>query len=51
MIYQEEELHIGISKMKVKSSVKRVCSNCKIVRRRGVVRVICSNPKHKQRQG
>ncbi len=37
--------------MKVKSSVKRVCSNCKIVRRRGVVRVICSNPKHKQRQG
>ncbi|HAW90189.1 MAG TPA: 50S ribosomal protein L36, partial [Gemmatimonadetes bacterium] len=25
---------------------------CKIVRRRGVVRVICSrNPRHKQRQG
>lgn len=37
--------------MKVKSSVKRVCSNCKVVRRRGVVRVICTNPKHKQRQG
>ncbi|MDP8213527.1 MAG: 50S ribosomal protein L36 [Candidatus Zapsychrus exili] len=37
--------------MKVKSSVKRICSNCKIVRRKGVVRVICSNPKHKQRQG
>ncbi|MGE0269052.1 MAG: 50S ribosomal protein L36 [Candidatus Omnitrophota bacterium] len=38
--------------MKVKSSVKRVCSNCKIIRRKGVVRVICdSNPKHKQRQG
>jgi len=24
---------------------------CKIVHRRGVVRVICENPKHRQRQG
>jgi large subunit ribosomal protein L36 len=38
--------------MKVRSSVKRVCENCKLVRRRGTVRVICkANPKHKQRQG
>ena len=37
--------------MKVKSSVKRICEKCKIVRRKGVVRVICSKPKHKQRQG
>ncbi len=38
--------------MKVRSSVKRMCEHCKIIRRRGVVRVICSrNPKHKQRQG
>lgn len=37
--------------MKVKASVKRVCDKCKIVRRRGVVRVVCSNPRHKQRQG
>jgi large subunit ribosomal protein L36 len=37
--------------MKVKASVKRVCENCKIIRRRGVVRVICTNPRHKQRQG
>lgn len=37
--------------MKVRSSVKRMCSGCKIVRRKGVVRVICDNPKHKQRQG
>lgn len=37
--------------MKVRASVKRICENCKIVRRRGVVRVICSNPRHKQRQG
>jgi large subunit ribosomal protein L36 len=37
--------------MKVRASVKRMCSNCKIVRRKGVVRVLCENPKHKQRQG
>jgi large subunit ribosomal protein L36 len=38
--------------MKVRSSVRRICENCKIVRRKGVVRVICSaNPRHKQRQG
>jgi large subunit ribosomal protein L36 len=37
--------------MKVRASVKAICEKCKIVKRRGVVRVICSNPKHKQRQG
>ncbi|MBM3325998.1 MAG: 50S ribosomal protein L36 [Calditrichaeota bacterium] len=37
--------------MKVRSSIRRICANCKIVRRQGVVRVICKNPKHKQRQG
>ncbi|MBM3251761.1 MAG: 50S ribosomal protein L36 [Candidatus Omnitrophica bacterium] len=37
--------------MKVKSSVRKVCDRCKIIRRKGVLRVICSNPKHKQRQG
>jgi len=38
--------------MKVKASVKPRCENCKVVRREGVVRVICSkNPRHKQRQG
>ena len=37
--------------MKVRASVKRMCAKCKIVRRRGVVRVICENTKHKQRQG
>ena len=34
--------------MKVRASVKRICDKCKIVRRRGVVRVICPNQKHKQ---
>ena len=37
--------------MKVRSSVKRMCDKCKIVKRKGVVRVLCANPKHKQRQG
>ena len=37
--------------MKVRASIKRICENCKIVRRRGVVYVVCSNPRHKQRQG
>jgi len=37
--------------MKVRASVRRICESCKIVRRKGTVRVICTNPKHKQRQG
>jgi large subunit ribosomal protein L36 len=37
--------------MKVRSSVKKMCDHCKLIRRRGVLRVICTNPKHKQRQG
>ncbi|PIP68522.1 MAG: 50S ribosomal protein L36 [Candidatus Omnitrophica bacterium CG_4_9_14_0_2_um_filter_42_8] len=37
--------------MKVKASVKVICDKCKIIRRKRVVRIICSNPKHKQRQG
>ncbi|KAE9050724.1 hypothetical protein PR001_g2140 [Phytophthora rubi] len=38
--------------MKVRSSVKRMCDGCKVVRRRRKVYVICDrSPKHKQRQG
>ena len=37
--------------MKVRASVKKVCRSCKIIRRKGVVRVICKDPRHKQRQG
>jgi large subunit ribosomal protein L36 len=37
--------------MKVSTSVRKRCPKCKIIKRRGVVRVICENPKHKQRQG
>jgi large subunit ribosomal protein L36 len=38
-------------RMKVRASVKRICNKCKVIRRRGVLRVICENKKHKQRQG
>ncbi|MBT9130003.1 MAG: 50S ribosomal protein L36 [candidate division WS2 bacterium] len=37
--------------MKVKPSVKKICDKCKIVRREGIIYVICNNPKHKQKQG
>ncbi|HPX52616.1 MAG TPA: 50S ribosomal protein L36 [Candidatus Paceibacterota bacterium] len=37
--------------MKVRSSVKKFCGNCKMIKRNGDLRVICTNPKHKQVQG
>jgi large subunit ribosomal protein L36 len=37
--------------MKVRSSVKKMCDKCKIIRRKGIIRVICEIAKHKQRQG
>jgi len=37
--------------MRVQASIKRLCRYCKIIRRKGVVRVICTDPRHKQRQG
>ena len=37
--------------MKVQASVKRICRNCKIIKRKGVVRVSCTEARHKQRQG
>ncbi|GAK65815.1 50S ribosomal protein L36 [Moesziomyces antarcticus] len=38
--------------MKVRSSVKKFCDGCSVVRRKGRLYVICSkDPKHKQRQG
>ena len=38
--------------MKVQASVKKMCRNCKLIRRKRVVRVICNkDPRHKQRQG
>jgi len=37
--------------VKVSASVKPRCEKCKIIKRRGVIMVICTDPKHKQKQG
>ena len=37
--------------MKVRASVKKICRDCKIIKRYGRVQVICKNGRHKQRQG
>jgi len=37
--------------MKVRPSVKKMCKDCRVIKRDGTIRVICKNPKHKQRQG
>ncbi|MDD4351889.1 MAG: 50S ribosomal protein L36 [Candidatus Gracilibacteria bacterium] len=37
--------------MKVRTSVKKICKDCKVIRRKGIVRIICKNKRHKQRQG
>jgi len=37
--------------VKVRTSVKKICDKCKVIKRNGIVRIICDNPKHKQKQG
>ena len=37
--------------VKVNPSVKPICDKCRVIRRHGRVMVICSDPRHKQRQG
>lgn len=37
--------------MKVGASVKKICRNCKVILRKGAVRIICKEKRHKQRQG
>lgn len=37
--------------MKVGASAKKMCKDCKIIKRKGIIKVICKNPKHKQKQG
>jgi len=43
--------HHSDNVMKVRASVKKICRNCKVVKRKGVIRVICTDTRHKQRQG
>lgn len=37
--------------MKVRSSVRKMCSKCRLIKRGNKILIICTNPKHKQRQG
>lgn len=37
--------------MKVRSSIRKICENCKLIKRHGKLLIICTNPRHKQRQG
>lgn len=38
--------------MKVRASVKGICKDCQVIKRKWILRVICKiDPKHKQRQG
>uniref|UniRef100_A0AAU7E431 Large ribosomal subunit protein bL36c n=1 Tax=Hypericum petiolulatum TaxID=1137009 RepID=A0AAU7E431_9ROSI len=37
--------------MKKRASVRKICTKCRLIRRRGRIVVMCSNPKHKQKQG
>nr|YP_003934308.1 ribosomal protein L36 [Monsonia speciosa]ACH47373.1 ribosomal protein L36 [Monsonia speciosa]ADJ66443.1 ribosomal protein L36 [Monsonia speciosa] len=36
--------------MKVGASVRKMCAKCRLIRRKNRLRVICYNPRHKQRQ-
>jgi large subunit ribosomal protein L36 len=49
-VFTKERKRQGV--MKVRASVKKICDKCKVVKRKGTVRIICpANPRHKQRQG
>lgn len=45
------EAECEVNNMKVRASVKPICAKCKVIRRKGIVRVLCENSRHKQRQG
>jgi large subunit ribosomal protein L36 len=36
--------------MKVRTTIKKLCKSCKILKRKKILRVLCSTAKHKQRQ-
>lgn len=36
--------------MKVRASIQKICQNCRRIRRKNQILIICANPKHKQRQ-
>jgi large subunit ribosomal protein L36 len=51
IFYITNHIKIRNIKMKVRASVRKICDNCRLIRRRKRIMVVCSNPKHKQRQG
>ena len=36
--------------MKVRASIKKICEKCRVIKRKNVLRVVCENPRHKQKQ-
>ncbi|MEL0254997.1 MAG: 50S ribosomal protein L36 [Burkholderiaceae bacterium] len=34
--------------MKVMASVRKICRNCKVIKRKRGLRIICKDPRHKQ---
>jgi len=51
LLSENDDWKLETAFMKVRASVKPICAKCKVINRKGVVRVICENAKHKHRQG
>ena len=48
----QQQWPIAVRTIKVKSALKLLCPSCRFVKRKGRLRVVCTNkPRHKQRQG
>ena len=48
---RSNHLPAPLNTMKVRPSVKPMCERCRVIKRHGTTMVICTNPRHKQRQG
>ena len=48
---RSDHLQAPLTHMKVRPSVKPMCERCRVIKRHGTTMVICTNPRHKQRQG
>src|SRR3954466_6051829 len=50
LLSENDDWKLETAFMKVRASVKPICDKCKVINRKGVVRVICENAQHRQRQ-
>ena len=50
-VTRRKPVRIFFMPMKVRPSVKPMCERCRVIKRHGRTMVICTNPRHKQRQG